>query len=142
MDCPQPFETATFYQALLGGFISPEDQSADWINLFEPSGRQILSFQRAENYVASTWPDNTVPDQVHIDILVDSHDEAEPAVFAAGGRLIDGSDDHPSFRGYADHIGRPFCLVVERGRAGMRPSCNGAEARRKRHPLPPTAVWH
>ncbi|GAA1559232.1 VOC family protein [Brevibacterium picturae] len=85
MDCPQPFETASFYQALLGGFISTEDQSADWINLFEPSGRQILSIQRAENYVASTWPDNTVPDQVHIDILVDSHDEAEPAVFAACG---------------------------------------------------------
>lgn len=85
MDCPQPFETVTFYQALLGGFISTEDQSVDWINLFEPSGRQILSFQRAENYVASTWPDNTAPLQVHIDILVDSYDKAEPAVFAAGG---------------------------------------------------------
>lgn len=113
MDCPEPLETAKFYQALLGGSISPEDASADWINLFEPSGRQVLSFQRAEDYVSPTWPDNTVPLQVHIDILVDSYDEAEPTIFAAGGRLIDDSDGHPSFRVYADNIGRPFCLVLE-----------------------------
>ncbi len=31
----------------------------------------------------------------------------------AGGRLLDDSDEHPSFRVYADLIGRPFCLVLE-----------------------------
>lgn len=52
------------------------------------SGRLTLSFQRAENYTAPTWPDNTVPRQVHVDILVDSYETAEPTVFAAGGRLL------------------------------------------------------
>lgn len=72
-----------------------------------------------------------MPLPVHIDILVDSYDEAEPAVFAAGGRLIDASDDHPSFRVYADHIGRPFCLVLEWGRGKAEetpPSADGGLA--------------
>lgn len=112
MDCPVPLEMAKFYQKLLGGSISPEED-VDWINLYEPSGREILSFQRAEDYVAPTWPDNAVPLQVHIDILVDSYEEAEPEVIAAGGTLIDDSDDHPDFRVYSDPIGRPFCLVLE-----------------------------
>lgn len=112
MDCPSPAENAKFYQELLGGFVSPEED-VDWVNLFEPSGRKILSFQRAENYVAPTWPDSTVPLQVHIDIRVESYDDAEPAVLAAGGKLIDDSSDHPDFRVYSDPIGRPFCLVLE-----------------------------
>lgn len=111
MDCPNPLETAGFYRELLGGTLSPEEDD-DWVNLYEPSGRLILSFQRAENYVAPTWPDNTVPLQVHIDILVDSFGTAEPTVFAAGGRLLEGSEEHPGFRVYADPIGRPFCLVL------------------------------
>ncbi|GAA1553189.1 MULTISPECIES: VOC family protein [Brevibacterium] len=112
LDCPSPVENAKFYQALLGGYVSPEEE-ADWVNLFEPSGRKILSFQRAENYIAPTWPDNTVPLQVHIDIRVESYDDAEPAVLAAGGELIDDSSAHPDFRVYSDPIGRPFCLVLE-----------------------------
>lgn len=112
MDCPAPLEIAKFYQALLGGHISPEDD-VDWVNLLEPSGRKVLSFQRTENYVAPTWPDNAVPLQVHIDIRVESFDDAEPGVFAAGGALIDDSGEHPSFRVYSDPIGRPFCLVLD-----------------------------
>ena len=111
MDCPVPLEAAKFYQALLGGYISPEED-VDWVNLFEPSGRQILSFQRAGDYVATTWPDNTVPLQVHIDIRVESYEDAEPAVLVAGGKLIDDSSEHPEFRVYSDPIGRPFCLVL------------------------------
>lgn len=112
MDCPVPVETARFYRTLLGGTVAP-DEDADWVNLYEPSGREILSFQRAQDYVAPTWPDNAVPLQVHIDILVASYDEAEPTVFDAGGRLLDDSAEHPSFRVYSDPIGRPFCLVLE-----------------------------
>lgn len=112
MDCPQPLETAKFYQALLGGTLSPEEEDADWIDLDDPSGRRILSFQRAEDYVAPTWPDNSVPLQMHIDIRVAGYDESEPTIFAAGGRLLDDSDEHPGFRVYADPIGRPFCLVL------------------------------
>lgn len=112
MDCPVPIDTARFYRRLLGGSVSP-DEDADWVNLYEPSGREILSFQRAEDYVAPTWPDNSVPLQVHIDILVSAYEDAEPTVFDAGGRLLDDSDEHPTFRVYADPIGRPFCLVLE-----------------------------
>lgn len=111
MDCPRPLETATFYQTLLGGTISPEED-VDWVNLDDPSGRRILSFQRAENYVAPTWPDNSVPLQMHIDIRVAGYGESEPAIVAAGGRLLDDSDEHPNFRVYADPVGRPFCLVL------------------------------
>lgn len=111
LDCPAPLENAKFYQTLLGGYISPEEDT-DWVNLFEPSGRQILSFQRADNYVAPTWPDNTVPLQVHIDIRVEFFEDAEPAVLLAGGKLIDDSNEHPDFRVYSDPIGRPFCLVL------------------------------
>lgn len=112
MDTPTTLDTARFYQLLLGGTLSTEED-AEWIDLREPSGRIVLSFQRATNHVAPTWPDDTVPLQVHIDIRVDSFDEAEPLVLEAGGRLLEGSEEHPGWRVYADPIGRPFCLVTE-----------------------------
>jgi hypothetical protein len=90
MDCPVPIGTARFYRRLLGGSVSP-DEEADWVNLYGASGREILSFRRAEDYVAPTWSDNSVPLQVHSDIVVSFYKDAEPTVFDAGGRLRDDS---------------------------------------------------
>lgn len=78
-----------------------------------------MAFQRAPDFIPPTWPDNTVPQQSHLDIDVPVLDTAETAVLAAGATKTglprpdtpDGLRD--SFRVYLDPVGHPFCLCRE-----------------------------
>jgi hypothetical protein len=78
LDCPKPYELASFYSALTGiavetwpGF-APEDMPG--IDLVHDS-LPALSFQRVENFVAPTWPADATPKQMHLDFEVDDLDE-------------------------------------------------------------------
>ena len=70
---------AEFYRQLLGlvhraGDEPPSDGSADdadWLVLTRPDGTRQLAFQEEPEHVASTWPDHRVPQQLHIDYLVE-----------------------------------------------------------------------
>ena len=110
LDCPDPRAAAEFYAAVLGVEILGDD--GDWVDIGTPGdgpGRTRLSFQLAPDLVAPTWPDPTVPQQLHLDIAVDDISAAQDAVLGLGARLI--SDDHDGFRVYADPAGHPFCLT-------------------------------
>jgi hypothetical protein len=52
-----------------------------------------------------TWPDPAVPQQIHLDIMVEDPAEAGPRVVALGAVKLDGEDV------YADLAGHPFCLI-------------------------------
>ena len=110
LDCPDPRAAADFYAAVLGLEVVVRDEP-DWVEVAPPAGAQgpRLSFQLAPGNVAPTWPDPTVPQQVHLDIEVDDISVAQEAVLALGARLI--SDDHGGFRVFADPAGHPFCLT-------------------------------
>lgn len=43
-----------------------------------------LAFQLAPDHVAPTWPDNTIPQQFHLDLDVPDLDEAERRAIAIG----------------------------------------------------------
>ena len=96
---------AQFWSAVLD--IPIVHRSEDWTTLQGDNVR--LAVQLAPDHVAPTWPDPTVPQQVHLDIEVDDISAAQEAVLRLGARLI--SDDHEDFRVYADPAGHPFCLV-------------------------------
>ncbi len=49
---------------------------------------------------------------MHLDVLVDNLDDAQPLVLALGARLLDGSDKPVGYRVYADPVEHPFCLVT------------------------------
>ena len=107
VDCPDPRELATFYERLLG--LERVEDTDDWVTL---EGGARMCFQRVESFVPPRWPDPAAPQQMHVDVLVDDLDVAEPRVLALGATLLEGSDKPIGFRVNADPIGHPFCLVT------------------------------
>lgn len=113
VDCPDPGALATFYEQLLG--LPRVEDEPDWVTLGTPGDSPALAFQRVDDYVPPRWPDPEAPQQMHVDVLVDDLDEAEPRVLGLGATLLDGSDKPIGFRVYADPAGHPFCLVTPEG---------------------------
>ena len=69
---------AEFYRDLLGWSFSEHDDPEDdsWRTLVGPDGQRI-AFQHADSVTPTTWPDAAVPQQLHLDFLVDSVEELE-----------------------------------------------------------------
>ena len=115
VDCPDPYALATFYSRLLGDPITYADD--DFVVVARNDRTSGLAFQRAPGGRPPTWPDPAVPQQIHLDVMVDDLDAADRAVQAAGARLLD-ADGHV----FADPAGHPFCLIP---RPGWAPPISG-----------------
>ncbi|MEZ0578368.1 VOC family protein [Nocardioides sp. MH1] len=110
-DCPDPTVLADFYATLLGWEVQADEPDQDWIDVKPADGSSCLSFQAVDDYRAPTWPTQEVPQQLHLDVVVDDLDAGEQAVLEAGARK---SDHQPgtSFRVFLDPAGHPFCLCL------------------------------
>lgn len=115
LDCPDPLALAAFYAALTGldveplGDFAPED--VVWIELLDGE-RRVLGFQKIDNYVAPTWPEGSVPQQLHLDFDVNDLDEGEAHALEVGATKADYQPGE-TFRVYLDPVGHPFCLVLK-----------------------------
>lgn len=107
LDCRDPDGLAAFYSALLGLPITY--RSEDWVVVAESDRTSGLAFQLAPDYRSPTWPGTGVPQQVHLDVMVDDVARAAASVVALGAVKLSG--DHV----YADPAGHPFCLVPRPG---------------------------
>ncbi len=103
LDCPDPATLAAFYSALLGLPVTYRDN--DWVVVAASDTSSGLAFQRAPGHQPSTWPDPAVPQQIHLDIMVEDPAAAGPRALALGAVKLDGQDV------YADPAGHPFCLI-------------------------------
>ena len=112
LDTPEPQALADFYCALLGWEIVDVDD--DWIAIRGGAGAGI-AFQLAPDFVPPTWPDNTIPQQGHLDLNVPDLDVAEAQVLAIGARATGEPQQPSSFRVYLDPAGHPFCLCLQPG---------------------------
>ena len=128
LDCERPRELAEFYRQFLGliyrpGDEPPTDGSADdaddkdWLVLIRPDGTRQLAFQQVERLKPTTWPDDAVPQQAHIDYLVDSVEELERHKDTALGlgaevRLDRTDDEEEPLYVLVDPAGHTFCLLV------------------------------
>ncbi|SEB50862.1 Glyoxalase-like domain-containing protein [Paramicrobacterium humi] len=107
IDCPDPAALAPFYEELLGmARVETED---DWITIGYAEGIPAVAFQQVENYRAPEWPDQEVPQQFHLDVMVDDLDEAERQVLEHGA--TDTGKKYEHFRVFLDPAGHPFCIV-------------------------------
>ncbi|MFC7934340.1 VOC family protein [Streptomyces cinereoruber] len=116
LDCPDPLSLATFYAGILGGSpqVSSDSEEGDsWVTLSGHDGTQ-LAFQEVSGYVAPRWPEEEGGQQFHLDLTVDDLDRGEEQVLALGAKLLDAGGPDRDFRVYADPVGHPFCLCVDR----------------------------
>ena len=107
LDTDDPRGLAEFYAALLGWKVSSIEE--DWVTVVGGSGGQ-LDFQLALNHKPPTWPDNSVPQQFHLDLDVDDLDQASAYAESIGARRAENGDHSPNFIVFLDPSGHPFCL--------------------------------
>jgi hypothetical protein len=108
LDCADPKPVATFYAALLDW---DADLDGDWADVRSPDRRQCLSFQQVPDYRAPDWPGQDVPQQMHLDVMVEDLDAAEKAVLRLGATKHD-HQPGTTFRVFLDPAGHPFCTCI------------------------------
>jgi len=103
IDCPDPAALAAFYSELLG---LPVTYRSDDFAVVAASDRSSgLAFQLAPDHRPPTWPAPAVPQQAHLDVMVEDPAAAGQRVLALGAAKLDGENV------YADPAGHPFCLI-------------------------------
>jgi catechol 2,3-dioxygenase-like lactoylglutathione lyase family enzyme len=102
LDCDNPGVVADFYAQVLGQAVTY--RSDDFCVVSRNDHTSGLAFQLAPQHLAPTWPSPDVPQQIHLDVMVDDLAAAGEAVLALGARHLQGSV-------YADPAGHPFCLI-------------------------------
>jgi catechol 2,3-dioxygenase-like lactoylglutathione lyase family enzyme len=107
LDCPDPASLAEFYSELLGQPITY--RSEDWVVVAANDTWSGLAFQLAPGNRRPTWPDPAVPQQFHLEIMVEDVAASGPRVLALGATKLDGDNV------YADPAGHPFCLIRRPG---------------------------
>ncbi|MBI2710367.1 MAG: VOC family protein [Actinobacteria bacterium] len=118
---------AEFYRQLLGYRYRPGDEPPppgepdragyDWLVLADPAGSMMLAFQQVGHLAPPTWPDDGVPQQLHLDLSVPTTDDLaaqHERALTLGARLLQDRFDDPDepLRVYADPAGHPFCIFV------------------------------
>ncbi len=95
---------------------APDPHGQDWLVLRD-GDRTALAFQAVAALTPSTWPQDEVPQQLHLDLSVPTVadlDEQHLRVQAMGARLLLDRTDDPEepLYVYADPAGHPFCIFV------------------------------
>jgi catechol 2,3-dioxygenase-like lactoylglutathione lyase family enzyme len=114
LDCSDPAALAAFYSELLE--LPVTYRSDDWVVVSASEQASGLAFQLAADHHPPTWPDPAIPQQFHLDIMVEDVAASGPRVLALGAVKLDGEDV------YADPAGHPFCLIRRPGWAPPIPS--------------------
>jgi hypothetical protein len=116
---------AEFDRQLLGWHYRDGDEpppdgapdEADWLVLVDDRRARRLAFQQTQRLARSTWPDPSVPQQLHLDLTVPDRAGLErhrERALSLGAELrLDRSDDpdEPLYV-FADPAGHPFCIFV------------------------------
>jgi catechol 2,3-dioxygenase-like lactoylglutathione lyase family enzyme len=130
LDTTDARRLAEFYREFLGYRYRPGDEppaegadderGRDWLVLLTPDGARGLAFQQVERLEATTWPDDGIPQQMHLDTIVPDKGELdrqhERALrLGATLRYDRSADEGEPLRVYADPAGHLFCVFVAPG---------------------------
>ena len=118
---------AEFYRQLLGYRYRSGDEpppadtddprGRDWLVLIAPDGLRSMAFQQVGRLRETTWPDEEVPQQMHLDLTVLTKAELDlqhERAVTLGARLRHdrSRDADEPLRVYADPAGHLFCIFV------------------------------
>ncbi len=109
IDCAEPIALARFWSAMFATEIdSIEDDPPRYVDLRSRTGLPVLRFQRVPEAKAGK-------NRLHLDVEVDSLDDAVDRVQTLGGRPLQARDiDYGwHFRVMADPEGNEFCLIEQ-----------------------------
>jgi predicted enzyme related to lactoylglutathione lyase len=109
LDCPDPKALAEFYGALLDWKVELPDDG--WAHVRADHG-DSLGFQKVDDFTPPQWPGQVVPQQMHIDVVVDDLDAGEAAVLGLGATKHE-HQPGTTFRVFLDPAGHPFCLCSD-----------------------------
>jgi hypothetical protein len=127
LDTTNARRLAEFYREFLGYHYRPGDEppppgtederGRDWLVLRTPDGARGMAFQQVERLKQTTWPDDEVPQQMHLDIIVPDKaalDRQHERALRLGATVrSDRSDDQVEpLRTYEDFDGHLFCVFV------------------------------
>ena len=111
IDCPDPGVLAAFYGALLGWKVDASEPTGPRSD--RADGSQCICLPAGEGLPARRgWPAQDVPQQMHLDVMVEDLDAAEPAVLELGATKHE-HQPGTSFRVFLDPAGHPFCLCID-----------------------------
>lgn len=71
-----------------------------------------ISAMEVPDYQPPTWPGNTIPKQIHLDLAVDDLESTTQEALELGARLCDVQPYPDHFRVFLDPAGHPFCLTT------------------------------
>lgn len=108
-DCADPEALAGFYEQAAALKPHPESDG-DFAALTREDGF-FIGFQRVDDYRAPQWPDQILPQQVHLDFTVDDLDEAETLLLELGAAKPEYQPGGDRWRVFTDPAGHPFCLT-------------------------------
>ena len=107
IDSGDPHALATFYGALLDWKV---ELSENWADI-RGGDELCISFQRVDGYTPPNWPTQALPQQMHLDVMVEDLDAGEAAVLELGATKHE-YQPGTTFRVFLDPAGHPFCLCV------------------------------
>lgn len=109
LDCDDPVALAEFWAGLVGGEVAFTGD--DFVAV--KTERGWLAAVRVPDYQPPTWPDATIPKQMHIDIAVSDLDKAELEAIQLGARRATEQPAPDRWRVLLDPAGHPFCLSTQ-----------------------------
>ncbi|OBK11292.1 VOC family protein [Mycobacterium sp. 1245852.3] len=108
IDCQDPIALADFYKVVLDLSVA---LSTDELVVLHGAG-VLLTFERVTGHVHPTWPESTVPKQLHLDLAVTDLDAEEARIVACGAAKADVQPQPDKWRVLIDPAGHPFCITT------------------------------
>lgn len=112
VDAPDALALAEFYAEITDGVASG---TSSWAAVRGPHG--FIAFQQVADFRPPQWPGSTVPQQMHLDFLVDDLEVTGARAMAAGATRLDVQPNSDHCFVYADPAGHPFCMSTWDGQS-------------------------
>ncbi len=109
LDCADPGRLSTFWAELLDGQVAFSNDDFAAVK----TDKVWIAATRVEGYVPPTWPEGSVPKQVHLDLAVDDLGRAEERAVSLGAVRAVEQPAPDRYLVFLDPAGHPFCLSTQ-----------------------------